>query len=62
MNWESIGIGVSVASILLGANAGLMKLVIGSEINKCLLAISDKYVTKEDFEKHIVHCPNQTGK
>jgi len=57
MNWESIGVGVSVASILLGANAGLMKLVIGSEINKCLLSISDKYVTKDDFEKHIDHCP-----
>ena len=58
MDWESIGIGVTVASVLLGANAGLMKLVIGSEINKCLLGIADKYVTKEEFDKHIEHCPN----
>jgi len=57
MEWESIGVGVTVASVLLGANAGLMKLVIGSEINKCLLGIADKYVTKDEFEKHIEHCP-----
>ena len=55
---ESIGIGVAVASTLLGVNAGLMKLVISSEINKCLLEISDKYVTKAEFRQHMDHCPN----
>lgn len=58
MDIETIGIGVAVASTLLGANAWFMKLVISSEINKCLLVISDKYVTKEEFNKHIEHCPN----
>lgn len=57
MDVETIGIGVAVASTLLGANAWFMKLVISSEINKCLLVISDKYVTKEEFNKHIEHCP-----
>lgn len=58
MDIETIGIGVAVASTLLGANAWFMKLVISSEINKCLLVISDKYVTKDEFNKHIEHCPN----
>ena len=58
MDIETIGIGVAVASTLLGANAWFMKLVISSEINKCLLVISDKYVTKDEFNKHIDHCPN----
>ena len=58
MDAETIGIGVAVASTLLGANAWFMKLVISSEISKCLLVISDKYVTKAEFDKHIEHCPN----
>ena len=62
MDWESIGIGIGVASVLLTANAGLMKLVISSEINKCLLGIADKYVTKEEFDKHVEHCPNNRSR
>lgn len=52
MNWESIGVGVSVAVALLGANAWLMKLVISSEINKFHILVSKDFVSKEECSEH----------
>jgi len=57
MNWEAVGVAVGVVIALLGGNAFLMKLVITSAINEALLAVSQQYVTKHDFEEHIKNCP-----
>ena len=57
MNWELFFAGVGAAAVLLGGNAYLMRLVIGSEVGKALLAISKEYVTKEEFDRHIDQCP-----
>ena len=59
MDWEAVGVAVSMVVALIGGNAFLMKLVIGGEISKCLLLVAQQYVTKEDFEKHIEHCPHK---
>lgn len=57
MNWELFFAGIGAAAILLGGNAWIMKLVIGSEISKALLAISKEYVSKEEFDRHVEQCP-----
>jgi hypothetical protein len=34
-----------------------MKLVIGNEINKIMIKVMEKFVTKEEFSEHISRCP-----
>lgn len=47
MDWQMVGVGVTSAAALLGANAWLMKLVIDSAITKSQLNIQREFVTKE---------------
>lgn len=57
MDWPAIGVGVTVAIALLGANAWLMKMVLKGELSATLLAIEREFVTKEEFNRHIDNCP-----
>jgi len=59
MDWEPIGIGISVGFALVGFNGWVMKLVIDNAIGKNMLIIMDKFVTQADFDKHIEHCPHK---
>ena len=57
IQWEVIGIGVTVGITLLSAHAALMRIIINNAILKLGKTISEDYVTKEDFNRHIEQCP-----
>ena len=52
INWIAIGVGVTAAASLLGANAWLMRVVIKSCLNEALLSISKEYVSKSECFSH----------
>ena len=57
MDWEMIGIGVTVGIALLSAHAWLMKVIIKNAILELGKTISEDYVKKEDFLRHVEGCP-----
>jgi len=54
MDWQAIGVGIGTGVALIGANAWVMKLVIDNAVKSALLLIAKDYVTKHDFNNHIV--------
>jgi hypothetical protein len=58
MDWEAIGVGGACIVAVIGGNAFVMKLIIDNAVTKLHLLVAEKYVTKEEFEKHIEHCPH----
>jgi len=56
MDINSVGVGVTVATAILIANAGLMKLVIKSALTDLHLTVSQDFVTKTEFNRHIEGC------
>ena len=50
--------GIAAGATLLAGHAWLMNVIIDRAIGKALLGISNQYMTKEEFNKHIEHCPN----
>ncbi len=57
MNWEAIGVGIAAVLAIVGFNAWCMRLVIDNAIAKNMLIIMEKYITKDDFDRHIKDCP-----
>ena len=57
IDWQFIGIGVTVGITLLSAHAALMRVIIKNAILELGKTISEDYVTKEDFNRHIEQCP-----
>ena len=62
MDWEAMGVGAGCIIAIISGNAFVMKLIIDNAVTKLNLLVAEKYVTKEDFEKHIAHCPYQGNK
>ena len=58
MDFEAIGAGVAIAVALIGGNAFVMKLIIDNSIKTLHLLVAKDFVTKDEFEKHIEHCPH----
>ena len=58
MPWELFFAGVGAACALLTVFAIVVKLLISSELRGAMLTIAQSYVTKDEFDKHIEHCPN----
>ena len=56
-DWQMIGVGVTVGIALLSAHAALMRIIIKNAILELGKTISEDYVTKEDFNRHIEQCP-----
>ena len=56
VEWEQVGVGVTVGIALLSAHAYLMRIIINNAILALGKTISEDYVTKEDFNRHIEHC------
>ena len=57
MNWQMIGISITVVLSGIGFNAWCMKLVIDNAVSKNMIIIMEKFVLKEDFDKHVDQCP-----
>ena len=53
MDWAAVS-GISAAVVVIMAiHAGLMKFIIDGAITKVLLKISERYVTKEEMNRHV---------
>lgn len=59
MDMQAVGIGITAGVALVGFNAWAMKLVIDNAVLKAVNSISEKYLTKDDFDKHIEQCPRR---
>jgi len=56
MNWGVAGVSITGVLAIVAFNAWCMKLVIDNAIGKNMLLIMDKFLTKEEFEKHVKYC------
>ena len=57
MNWQMVGVSITGVLAVVAFNAWCMKLVIDNAVSKNMLIIMEKFVLKEDFEKHVDQCP-----
>jgi len=61
VNWAllltAFGVGITAIVAAIGGNAFVMQKIIDTAITKLHLLVSKQYVTKEEFDKHIEHCP-----
>lgn len=57
MDWQAIGVVITGVLAIVAFNAWCMKLVIDNAIGKNMLLIMEKFVLKEDFDKHVSQCP-----
>ena len=57
MNWQVVSICITAVLAIVAFNAWCMKLVIDNAIGKNMLLIMEKFVLKEDFDKHVQQCP-----
>ena len=57
MNWQIISISITAVLAIVAFNAWCMKLVIDNAVGKNMLIIMEKFVLKEDFDKHVAQCP-----
>ena len=55
--WHAIGIEITTCIAVIGGNAWVMKLVIDNAVLKLGKTMSEDYVTKQDFMRHIEQCP-----
>ena len=62
IQWEQVGVGVTVGVTLLSAHAYLMRIIIKNAILELGKTISEDYVTKADFNRHIEQCPANRSK
>ena len=59
MNWQIVSISITAILAIVAFNAWCMKLVIDNAIGKNMLIIMERFVLKEDFDKHINQCQNR---
>ena len=59
IDWVAAGIGITAGTALITGNAVVMKFVIRSAIMESMLAVHDKFVTKEHLDDYIKNCPHQ---
>lgn len=57
MDLPSIAAGCGICVALIGGNAWVMKLVIENAVLRAIKRISEDYVSKDDFDRHIEQCP-----
>ena len=57
MNWQVISVCITAVLATVAFNAWCMKLVIDNAVAKNMLIIMEKFVLKEDFDKHVEQCP-----
>ena len=55
--WQIIGICIPSVLAIIAFNAWCMKLVIDNAVAKNMIIIMDKFVLKEEFDKHVEQCP-----
>ena len=55
--WQIIGICIPAVLAVIAFNAWCMKLVIDNAVAKNMIIIMEKFVLKEEFDKHVEQCP-----
>lgn len=57
MNWQIVAVAIPAVLAAVAFNAWCMKLVIDNAVGKNMLIIMEKFVLKDDFDKHVEQCP-----
>jgi len=58
INWEATSTLIGAVLVAIGFNAWCMKLIINDALNKSMITTLKEFVTKDEFDKHIDHCPH----